>query len=115
VRGKPVLILSGNPVAAAVGFEMFARPLIKRLLGVREGERVKLKARLTRNVAGVLGRRVFLRVKVVEKDGGLFAEPVSVKGSGVISTLTKANGYAIIPEDREGLRKDEVVTVHLLE
>jgi molybdopterin molybdotransferase len=114
VRGKPVLILSGNPVAAAVGFEMFARPLIKRLLCVDE-ERARLKARLTRNVAGVLGRRVFLRVKVAERDGELLAEPISAKGSGVVSTLTKASGYVLIPEDREGLRKDEVVTVHFLE
>jgi molybdopterin molybdotransferase len=93
---------------------MFARPLIKRLLCVDE-ERARLKARLTRNVAGVLGRRVFLRVKVAERDGELLAEPISAKGSGVVSTLTKASGYVLIPEDREGLRKDEVVTVHLLE
>jgi molybdopterin molybdotransferase len=35
------------------------------------------------------------------------------KGSGLLSSLTKANGYVIIPEDREGLEKGETVTVHL--
>ena len=113
VHKKPVIILSGNPVAAVIGFEVFARPLIQKLLGTKNEERVKLRAKLTRRVAGVLGLRVFLRVKLVEKDGEFLAEPIRVKGSSIITTMTKANGYVIIPEDREGLRKDEVVTVHL--
>ena len=115
VHKKPVLILSGNPVAAAVGFEVFLRPLFQKLLGLNDVERVKSKARLTRRVAGVLGRRVFLRVKVVEKDGEFFAEPVCIKGSGIITTMTKADGYVIIPENREGLKENELVTVHLFE
>ncbi|MCK4477201.1 molybdopterin molybdotransferase MoeA [Candidatus Bathyarchaeota archaeon] len=115
VHGKPVIILSGNPVAAVVGFEVFARPLIQKLLGIRNDTRVKLKAKLTRRVAGVLGRRVFLRVKVVEKDGEFLAEPIRVKGSSIITTMTKANGYVVIPEDREGLRENEIVTVHLFD
>lgn len=113
VRGKPVIVLSGNPVAAAVGFEAFALPLFRELLGAKGGFRVRLKARLTRRTAGVLGRRVFLRVRVVERDGEFFAEPVGVKGSGIITTLTRANGYVVIPEDREGLRENELVTVQL--
>ncbi len=115
VHGKPVIVLSGNPVAAAVGFEVFARPYIQKLLGIKSEERIRLKAKLTRRVAGVLGRQVFLRVKVVEKDGEFFAEPIRVKGSGIITTMTKANGYVIIPEDREGLRENELVTVLLFD
>jgi molybdopterin molybdotransferase len=113
VQEKPVLILSGNPVAAVVAFEVFARPLIQRLLGATQDGRARLKATLTRRVAGVLGRRVFLRVRVFERAGEFCAEPVGVKGSGVITTLTRANGYAVIPEDREGLAAGEVVTVYL--
>ena len=115
VHGKPVIILSGNPVAATVGFEVFVRPFIQKMLGVESESRIKLKAKLTRGVAGVLGQRVFLRVKVVEKDGEFFAEPIRVKGSGVITTLTKANGYVVIPEDREGLRENALVTVLLFD
>jgi len=115
VQRKPVIILSGNPVAAAVGFEVFVRPLVQKLLGIKNKARIELKAKLTRRVAGVLGRRVFLRVKVVEKKGEFLAEPIRVKGSSVITTMTKANGYVIIPEDREGLRKDELVVVHLFD
>lgn len=113
VQRKPVLVLSGNPVAASVGFEVFARPTILRFLGIKEEGRARLKAKLTRRVAGVLGRRVILRVRVVEKDGVFLAEPIRIKGSSIITTMTKANGYVIIPEDREGLRENEVVMVHL--
>jgi len=114
VGGKPVIMLSGNPVAAVVGFEALVLPLIMKLLGVKE-RRVKLRARLTRRVAGALGSRVFLRVKVVEKEGNYQAEPLRTKGSGIITTMTKANGYVVIPEDREGLPESESVNVVLFD
>jgi molybdopterin molybdotransferase len=112
LEGKPVFVLSGNPVAATVGFEVFARPTIFRFLGVDE-VRPHVEAKLSRRVAGVLGRRVFLRVRVSEKGGSFFAEPVRVTGSGVITTMTKANGYVLIPENREGVEEGESVRVHL--
>jgi molybdopterin molybdotransferase len=110
--GKPVFVLSGNPVAATVGFEIFARPTLLKLLGIEEA-RPAVEAKLTRRVTGVLGRRAFLRVRVFEKDDCFFAEPVRVTGSGVITTMTKANGYVIIPKDREGVDEGEPVRVHL--
>ena len=114
VSNKPVIVLSGNPVAAMIGFEVFARPLILKMLGLRE-ERPKLKAKITRRVAGVLGRKVFLRVKVYERNGEFYAEPIKTTGSGIFTTMTKANGYVIIPENREGLEENEIVTVHLFD
>jgi molybdopterin molybdotransferase len=112
LKGKPVFVLSGNPVAATVGFEVFALPTLLKLLGIKEA-RPAVEAKLTRRVAGVLGRRVFLRVRVLERNGGFFAEPVRVTGSGVLTTMTKANGYVIIPENREGVEEGESVRVHL--
>ncbi len=115
VQGKPVIVLSGNPVAAMIGFEVFVRELVLRLLGIESEPRPMLRARLTRKVPSALGRRVFLRVQVFEKDGEFWAEPVRVKGSGILSTMTKANGYVMIPETREGLDRGESVTVHLFD
>jgi len=115
VRNKPVIVLSGNPVAAMIGFEVFARPLILKMLGAKGEVRPRLKAKITRRVAGVLGRKVFLRVKVREQDGEFYAEPIRTTGSGILTTMTKANGYVVIPENREGLEKDEVVTVHVFD
>jgi molybdopterin molybdotransferase len=115
VQGKPVIVLSGNPVAAMIGFEVFARKLILRLLGIESEPRPLLRARLTRKVPSALGRRVFLRVRVFEEAGEFLAEPVRVKGSGILSTMTEANGYVMIPENREGLDRGESVTVHLFD
>ncbi len=113
--GKPVILLSGNPVAAMIGFEVFARPLILKLLGIKYEPRPMLEAELTQKVPSALGRRVFLRVQVFKREDKFFAEPVRIKGAGIISTMTKANGYVIVPEDREGLDEGESVTVHLFD
>ncbi|MCW3977242.1 MAG: molybdopterin molybdotransferase MoeA [Candidatus Bathyarchaeota archaeon] len=113
VRGKPVFILSGYPVAAMFGFEVFVRPVILRLLGIEDEHRPMLKARLTRRVASALGRRVYLRVRVFKERDEFFAEPIRTKGSGVLSTMTKANGYVVIPENRNGLEDNEAAMVYL--
>lgn len=113
--GKPVFMLPGNPVAAMIGFEVFVRPLLFKLLGIENEPRPMLKAKLTHRVASVLGRRVFLRVHVYERDNEFSADPVRIKGSGILSTMTKANGYVMIPEDSEGLEKGESVIVHLFD
>jgi molybdopterin molybdotransferase len=114
VDGKPVMILSGNPVAAIIGFEVFARPLICKMLGMhREEPRSTVKAVMTRKVATALGRRTFVRVRVVQKNGEFTAEPVSTRGSGAISTMTRSNGFVVVPENREGVTEGELVEVRL--
>ena len=114
LEGKPVLILSGNPVAAVIGFEVFGRPLICKLLGMTQTEqRPIIKAVLTRRITSALGRKTYVRVRVTLKNGDLFAEPVSAKGSGSISTMTQSNGYLIVPENREGINEGEIVFVQM--
>jgi molybdopterin molybdotransferase len=114
LNDKPVMLLSGNPVAAIIGFEVFGRPAVCRLLGLNEVEkRLVLKAKLARNVSGVLGRKTYVRVLVKLCRDNLFIEPVSTKGSSAISTMSQSNGYVIIPENCEGLREGEMVLVQM--
>ena len=114
LEGKPVLILSGNPVAAVIGFEVFGRPLICKLLGMSQTEfRPMVKAVMIRRITSVLGRKTYVRVRVTMKNSDLFAEPVSAKGSGSISTMTQSNGYLIVPENREGISEGETVFVQM--
>ena len=115
VNDKPIIVLSGNPVAAFFGFEVFARPLILKMLGVENEPRPVVTARLTRRTSTALGRKTFVRVRVFQQNGEFFAEPISARGSGIISTLTRANGYVIVPENREGLEEGETVQVHLFD
>ena len=114
LEGKPVLILSGNPVAAVIGFEVFGRPLICKMLGMgKEESRPIVKAVLVRRITSALGRKTYVRVRVLLKDNELVAEPVSAKGSGSISTMTQSNGYVIVPENREGISEGESVFIHM--
>lgn len=115
-KGKPILILPGNPVAAMIGFEVFARPLISRMLGLKRAEpRLTVEAKMTRGIATALGRRNFVRVRVSLRGDELLAEPISARGSGMISTMTKANGFVVVPENREGLDEKEQVSVQLFD
>jgi molybdopterin molybdotransferase len=116
VNGKAILVLPGNPVAAMVGFEVFARPLIFRMLGMKQAEtRFNLQAKIKRRIAVALGRKNYVRVRVFEKNHELLAEPISARGSSMISTMTRANGYVVVPENREGLEKGEMVSVQMFD
>ena len=114
VENKPVMILSGNPVAAIIGFEVFARPLLSRMLGMsKEEPRPTLKAVMRRKITTALGRKNYARVRVTQKNDEFYAEPVSTRGSGAISTMTRSNGFVVVPENREGVKEGELVTVRL--
>jgi molybdopterin molybdotransferase len=116
VGGKPVLLLSGNPVASVIGFEVFGRPLFCRMLGLKEVEaRPVVRARLLKRVTVALGRMNYVRVRVLRIGNDFVAEPVSSRGSGLISTLTRANGFLVVGEDREGVAEGEIVSVSLFD
>jgi molybdopterin molybdotransferase len=116
INQKPLIILPGNPVAAIIGFEVFARPLLAKLQGLRHTEpRPTVQAEMTRRTATMLGRKNYVRVHVQKRNGRLYAEPISAKGSSMLSTMTRSNGYVTVPENREGLEKGETVQVHVFE
>jgi molybdopterin molybdotransferase len=102
-------------VAAIFGFEVFVRPLILKMLKVKHELRPTIKAKLTRRICTSLGRKNFVRVRVYRSDNEFYAEPVSVMGSGIISTMTRANGYIIVPENCEGLEAGETVIVYMFD
>lgn len=113
VEGKPILILSGNPVAAIIGFEVFMRPLLFEMLGLTHETRPVIKGILTRKAPTRLGRKTYLRVRVFQKNEKNYVEPISARGSSIISSMTKANGFVIVPANREGVREGELVSVQL--
>jgi molybdopterin molybdotransferase len=116
VKDKPIIVLPGNPVAAMLSFEVFGRPLLSKMLGLKQAEpRPMLRATMTRRIATALGRKNFVRVRVFQKDDDFFAEPISARGSGLISTMTRANGYAVVPENVEGLEEGDIASVHMFD
>lgn len=112
IRGKPVLALSGLPVAAMSTLELVLKPLLKEL-GLRPPEYPRVHARLTRRLTMKTGLLGFARVRVYAEGGELYAEPLMVGGSGALASLLRGNGFVIVPEDVEGFDEGETVEVQL--
>jgi molybdopterin molybdotransferase len=116
VGKKPIILLPGNPVAVMLSFEVFGRPLISRMLGLQATEsRPVLMARTKRKISTTLGRKNLVRVHVSREKGEFIADPISARGSSLFSTMTRSNGYVIVPENQEGLAEGEMVAVNMFE
>lgn len=98
VGSTPIVTLPGNPVSSFVSFEVFVRPLIRRLLGHTSLERPRLHAICSREFASPVGKTQFARVSLTMRDGLMHAEPEGGQGSHIIGGLARADGLAIIPE-----------------
>lgn len=111
--GKPVFGLPGNPVSALVAADLFITPTLWRMQGLAQPpERRAIRARLARNVASTPGREDYIQVKLVERDGAVWAEPIFGK-SNLIYTLVKADGLMVVPLDANGAQEGELVEVRL--
>jgi molybdopterin molybdotransferase len=112
--GKPVFGLPGHPVSCAMVTVRFVIPLLKNMAGEDPGPRLVPTGTLTTNVPSSYGIEEYVRVKVARQGDLLPVEPVFAKSS-VISSLSAAHGYIIIPEGVEGLERDERVEVYPFE
>ena len=108
----PLIGLPGNPVSAMVAFEMFARPAIRKMLGFKTLHRPRVNGILTSPIYNHDGRRVYARVEVTSKEGIYYASPTGPQGSNILTSMTRANGLAICPEDIE--KKDSGETVEIV-
>lgn len=113
INGKPVIHLSGFPVAAWTGYELILRNAVIKWLGLKEFNRPIIKGVLTRRLPNVVGYVSVVRVSVELNGDEFLVEPYMLRGSGVISSLLRTTGYLILPEDVEGYDKGTKVTVYL--
>jgi len=112
--GKPFLGLPGNPVAAYVSFELFARPIMLRQLGHATLDKPTIRARLAEPVRNGGGRQHYVRALVTAGPEGPTVRPTGEQGSGVLTALTRANGLLVIPEGVEELAVDALAEVEML-
>jgi molybdopterin molybdotransferase len=105
------VLLPGNPVAAMVGFDVFVRPALQLQLGQREERwNRRVRGRLRRKLASALNRTDFVRVQLV---GEGEVEPLRSGGAGVLTSVTRADGFVIVPRDDEGFEAGTEVEVYL--
>jgi molybdopterin molybdotransferase len=101
LHGMPWIGLPGNPVSAMVTFELFVRPVLRRMLGHRRLFRravpvvledvVTIGAKLTHFLRAIVG---------VRPDGSLGARLTGPQGSGILTSMARANALLVVPEDR---------------
>ncbi len=107
--GVPVIGLPGNPLSALVVFRMVGVPLVWRLAGCEAPPaEPNTSARLSRDVASAAGRLDVVQVAVHEG----VAEPL-FGPSALLSVLTRADGYVVVPEPATGLAGGSKVDVTL--
>jgi putative molybdopterin biosynthesis protein len=108
----PIIGVPGYPVSAALTGEIFVEPLLARWLGRAPFEPIEIEAALTRKVTSRAKDDDYMRVVLGRVGERLLAAPLS-RGSGVITSLVRADGICILPRGVQGLEAGTPVKVRL--
>ncbi len=109
VRGVRTIILPGNPVACLAAYDFFAGPVIRTLGGRPSGwPYLTVTRTLSRRLSSQVGRTDYARI-VVEGDT---ARPIAISGSSILSSVTGASGFVVVPAESEGYAEGTEVTIH---
>jgi molybdopterin molybdotransferase len=112
LSGKPVFGLPGHPVSCIMVVIRFVLPLLRKLKGEIRAEENTLRGILSTNVPSSYGIEEYVRIAIRNTGEGYYITPIFAKSS-VISSLTQASGYIVLPEGIEGYEKGEEVEVYL--
>ncbi len=115
VRTIPHLGLPGNPVSSMVTFEMFARPAILKMMGKQNLGKPTIEATLEDRIVNNDGRRVFTRAIIERRGNRYVARLTGPQGSGVLTSMSLANGLVIVPEDVAEARPGDTMRVMMLD
>jgi putative molybdopterin biosynthesis protein len=111
-RAVPVIGVPGYPVSAALTGEIFVEPLLARWLGRQPKQPATIKAQLTRKLTSPPGDDDYVRVAVGRVGERVLAAPLA-RGAGVITSLVRADGLALLPRGSQGLPAGAQVDVRL--
>ena len=111
----PHLGLPGNPVSSMITFELFARPAIFKMMGRSDLAKPNITAVMEDSIENGDGRRIFARVAVSKRNGKYYASITGPQGSGILTSMMKANGLAIIPETTKRVKPGTIVEVMMLD
>lgn len=111
ISKTPVVCLPGYPVAGVVALYFFVRPGIRRLASIPDAPEIVLKKILAAKISSKIGYVNFIRV-VFEGDK---IRPLTGAKDGALSSVAKADGFVLVPENLEGYEKGEEVDVFLIE
>lgn len=107
----PIATLPGNPVSAYVSFEIFVRPLIRRMMGFRDVHRPVVSAVCTAPFDSPAGKTQFARVQLRVEDGRYVAHPEGAQGSHILGGLARADALAVVPPEVTRIEAGDLITV----
>jgi molybdopterin molybdotransferase len=98
IGGVPLLGLPGNPVSSAVTFELFGRPVIRKMMGHTRLLKPQIDVVVEDGVSDRAIRRHYVRAYVEWRDGRFIAHTTGNQGSHILTSLLNANALVIVPE-----------------
>lgn len=115
--GKPIFGIPGNPVAAMLMFEAYVRPALRRMMGFGKLHRPEHLGVLDAawRKSGPDGRLHFLRVVARVEGAQWHAALTGPQGSGVLSSMMRANALVLIPEATLAIPAGGEVRIQLLD
>jgi len=110
--GRPFWGLPGNPVSAMVTFEVFLRPALRKMMGHRDPEAPRVLARARKAISSSSDLTHFYRVRLSRVAAGYpEVELTGPQGSGILTSMSEADGLLIVPEGVVEVEAGEIVEV----
>ncbi|MEE8401929.1 MAG: gephyrin-like molybdotransferase Glp [Candidatus Hydrothermarchaeaceae archaeon] len=111
IKDRPIFMLPGHPAASIFGFEVFVRTALQKMQGSTPfNPYPPAEGILLKKIASEIGRRDFIWASINNKGE---IEPIKTTSSGIITGISRANGFFVVPENTEGIEKGKKVTVSL--
>ncbi|MGI0134127.1 MAG: molybdopterin-binding protein, partial [Candidatus Micrarchaeaceae archaeon] len=115
IGSTPLLGLPGNPVSAAVTFELFGRPVLRKMLGHTRLLRTQIEVIVEDGIADKATRRHYVRAHVTWRDGRFVAQTTGNQGSNIMTSLVNANALVIVPEGGVEIKAGEPAKALMLD
>jgi molybdopterin molybdotransferase len=108
--------LPGNPVSVMVTFYYFVKPALRRLMGQADTETITVKVPCVTRLKKRPGRMEFQRgILARQADGNFVVRGTGDQGSGILSSMSRANCFIILPDDCGNIEAGTLVDVHPFE
>lgn len=112
IRSTPVIGIPGFPVSAHIVFSEFVVPLLYQLNHLPQPKVEHVEAISTKRIVSSLKYKEYIRVKLGQVNDRIVASPLA-RGAGVMMSVVRSDGYALIDQNSEGIEMNEKVLVRL--